>query len=110
VCRADPQHKNLRARFLRECLQHVGFHVDMRQDRVNAWLRSCTREVAGDRLDIVGRLIAYSRQLDLSISDEASMHGCVAAFLSGNYRVRAADDAASGVTDSAGAETSERPR
>jgi pyruvate,water dikinase len=85
---ADAVRKNLRARFLQECLQHFGFSVDVRDDLVNAWLRRYPREVTEDRLDMLGRLMACSRQLDMFMADEASMRWYVAAFLGGNYRFR----------------------
>jgi pyruvate,water dikinase len=85
--------KNLRARFLQECLQHFGFCVDVREDLVNAWLRRYPREVTEDRLDMLGRLMACSRQLDMFMADEASMRWYVGAFLSGNYRFRVGEDA-----------------
>jgi len=87
--------KNLRARFLQECLQHFGFCVDVREDLVNAWLRRYPREVTEDRLDMLGRLMACSRQLDMFMADEASMKWYVAAFLAGNYRFHVEEDSLS---------------
>ena len=85
---AEAFRKNLRARFLQECLQYYGFCVDVRADLVNAWLRRYPRDVTEDRLDMLGRLMGCSRQLDMFMADEASMRWYVAAFLSGNYRFR----------------------
>ncbi|MBN1608373.1 MAG: hypothetical protein JW940_17210 [Polyangiaceae bacterium] len=91
--------KNLRARFLQECLQHFGFCVDVREDLVNAWLRRYPREVTEDRLDMLGRLMACSRQLDMFMADEASMKWYVAAFLAGNYRFHVEEDSQSADAD-----------
>jgi pyruvate,water dikinase len=90
---ADPYRKNLRARFIEECLLQWGFTVDVRQDLVNAWLKSYAREATEERLDVVGRLMACSRQLDMFMASEATMRWYVDQFMSGNYRFRVTGDA-----------------
>ncbi|MFH0901607.1 MAG: PEP/pyruvate-binding domain-containing protein [Pseudomonadota bacterium] len=83
---ADPLRKNLRARFLQECLLRHGFSVDVRHDLVNAWLRKYPREEMEHRLDIVGRLMACSRQLDMFMASQDAMRWFVGEFMRGNYR------------------------
>jgi pyruvate,water dikinase len=90
---ADPYRKNLRARFLLECLHQWGYSVDVRQDLVNAWLRKYPREAMEERLDVLGRLMACSRQLDMFMASEATMRWYVEQFMSGNYRFRVPADA-----------------
>jgi pyruvate,water dikinase len=90
---ADPYRKHLRARFIEECLRQWGYSVDVRQDLVNAWLKRYPREATEERLDVVGRLMACSRQLDMFMASEATMRWYVAQFMSGNYRFRVTDDA-----------------
>ncbi|MBI5477515.1 MAG: hypothetical protein HY906_01595 [Deltaproteobacteria bacterium] len=90
---ADPYRKNLRARFIEECLRQWGYSVDVRQDLVNAWLKRYPRAATEERLDVVGRLMACSRQLDMFMASEATMRWYVAQFMSGNYRFRVTDDA-----------------
>jgi pyruvate,water dikinase len=90
---ADPFRKNLRARFLEECLRHHDFAVDVRHDLVTAWLRRLPRPAMEERLDVLGRLMACSRQLDMFMANESTMRWFVAQFLKGNYRFRVEDGA-----------------
>jgi pyruvate,water dikinase len=85
---ADPYRKNLRARFLEQCLRQWGYSVDVRQDLVNAWLKRYPREAMEARLDVLGRLMACSRQLDMFMASEATMRWYVDQFMCGNYRFR----------------------
>jgi pyruvate,water dikinase len=80
---AEPYREHLRARFLQECLRHYDFAVDVRHDLVNAWIRRFPRDATEERLDMLGRLMACSRQLDMYMADEASMRGYVNKFLAG---------------------------
>jgi pyruvate,water dikinase len=93
----DSHRKNLRARFLQACMQHFGFTVDVRHDLVTAWLRRYPRAETEDRLDMLGRLMACSRQLDMFMADEASMRWHVDQFLAGNYRFRVTGNAPASV-------------
>jgi pyruvate,water dikinase len=94
----DSYRKNLRARFLQACMQHFGFTVDVRHDLVTAWLRRYPRAETEERLDMLGRLMACSRQLDMFMADEASMRWHVDQFLAGNYRFRVTGNAPASVT------------
>jgi hypothetical protein len=60
---------------------------------VNAWLKRYPREATEERLDVVGRLMACSRQLDMFMASEATMSWYVDQFARGNYRFRVTDDA-----------------
>jgi pyruvate, water dikinase len=90
---ADPYRKHLRARFIEECLRPWGYSVDVRQDLVNAWLKRRSREATEERLDVLGRLMACSRQLDMFMASEATMRWYVEQFTHGNYRFRVTGDA-----------------
>jgi pyruvate,water dikinase len=97
---AAPYRRNLRACFIEACLVHHGFHVDRRGDLVNAWFRKTPAEETEANLDILGRLMACTSQLDMYMTSPAVMRWYVQQFLAGNYSFRADKDAtlpASGV-------------
>lgn len=77
--------RNLRACFLEECLAHYGFVVDRRGDLVNAWFKRARAEDTEANLDMLGRLMACSCQLDMYMSGHEAMQWYVQQFLKGNY-------------------------
>lgn len=83
--------RNLRACFLEACLRHYGFLVHRRGDLVNAWLRRLPAEETEWALDIMGRLMASSAQLDMYMSNRDTMNWFVAQFLAGNYSFKSED-------------------
>ena len=82
---ATRQRRNLRACFLEDCLIHYGFVVDRRGDLVNAWFKRARAEDTEANLDMLGRLMACSCQLDMYMSGHEAMKWYVAQFLEGNY-------------------------
>ena len=85
---ATRQRRHLRACFLDRCLARYGFQVDRRGDLVNAWFRKAPPDQIGERLDILGRLIASSSQLDMYMTSHETMQWYVDQFLAGNYGFR----------------------
>jgi pyruvate,water dikinase len=77
--------RNLRACFIEACLGHFGFRVDRRGDLVNAWLKKAPAEETAAMLDILGRLMACSSQLDMYMTNSEVMKWYVRQFLEGNY-------------------------
>ncbi len=82
---ATPWRRNLRACFIEACLGNYGFRVDRRGDLVNAWLKKASAEETGEKLDILGRLMACSSQLDMYMTSLEVMKWYVHQFLQGNY-------------------------
>jgi pyruvate, water dikinase len=82
---ATRQRRSLRACFLEACLVHYGFVVDRRGDLVNAWFKKARAEDTESNLDVLGRLMACSCQLDMYMSGREAMKWYVEQFLSGNY-------------------------
>lgn len=82
---AARQRRTLRARFLERCLLHYGFHADRRTDLVNAWFRKAPAEETAERLDILGRLLACSSQLDMYMDSSEAMNWFIEQFIQGNY-------------------------
>jgi pyruvate,water dikinase len=90
---ATPYRRNLRACFVEACLAHYGFLVDRRSDLVNAWFKKGPADETEARLDIVGRLMACTSQLDMYMTSNAVMRRYVQQFLAGNYSFAVANDA-----------------
>ncbi len=84
--------RDLRASFLEACLTHFGFVVDRRGDLVNAWFKKAPADLTDTNLDILGRLMACSSQLDMYMTSHAVMVWYVKQFLAGNYGFRQADN------------------
>jgi pyruvate, water dikinase len=85
---ATRQRRNLRGCFLEASLKHYGFVVDRRGDLVNAWFKKARREETENALDILGRLMACSSQLDMYMSGPEAMQWYLEQFLAGNYSFR----------------------
>ena len=89
---ATRQRRSLRACFLEKCLARHGFQVDRRTDLVNAWFRKAPAGQTAERLDLLGRLMACSSQLDMYMTSREVMNWYVEQFLSGNYSLRPPDE------------------
>jgi len=81
--------RDLRACFIEACLAHYGLRVDRRGDLVNAWLKKASAEETQEKLDILGRLMACSSQLDMYMTSSEVMKWYVRQFLAGNYSFQA---------------------
>ncbi len=79
------QRRSLRACFLEACLSHYDFIVDRRGDLVNAWCKRAPADETELNLDILGRLMACSSQLDMYMSSHDAMKWYTEQFLAGNY-------------------------
>jgi hypothetical protein len=53
---------------------------------VNAWFKKGGAEETGAKLDMLGRLLASSGQLDMYMGGEHAMRWYVQQFVAGNYR------------------------
>jgi pyruvate,water dikinase len=80
-----PSHRDLRARFLAEVLSQSGFRVDRRGDLVTAWLRHYPLGPVEAGLELLGKLMGCSRQLDMLMDNESVMVHFVKLFLAGEY-------------------------
>jgi pyruvate, water dikinase len=89
---ATRQRRSLRACFLERCLTRNGFQVDRRGDLLNAWFRKAPADQTAERLDILGRLMACSSQLDMYMTSREVMNWYAEQFLEGNYAFRPPDE------------------
>jgi pyruvate,water dikinase len=81
--RAD--RRELRAKFLAETLLRSRFAVDRRGDLVTAWFRRYPRGRCEEALDVIGKLMACSRQLDMLIANTRIAREYAERFLAGDY-------------------------
>lgn len=82
---ADPIRRARRARAIAEILSALGFQVDVKADRVDARMTKREREELGRTLEMMGRLLQFTRQMDVAMSSDATVLTLRDAFLSGNY-------------------------
>ena len=82
---ATRRRRNLRACFIENCLAHYGFRVDRRGDLVNAWFKKAPATQTEANLNILGRLMACSSQLDMYMTGNEAAGWYVQQFLDGNY-------------------------
>ena len=78
--------RDLRACFLTEVLVHSGFHADRRGDLVTAWLRRYPQGPSEGGLELLGKLMACARQLDMLMNSESTMVHFAERFLAGDYQ------------------------
>ena len=75
-----------RARFLESVLRQLNFGVDRRQDLITAWFRYHSQQDSEQALQMLGRLMACARQLDMLLRDDDMVKRYSRQFLNGNYR------------------------
>jgi pyruvate,water dikinase len=85
---ATHERRSLRACFIEKCLRENGFLVDRRTDLVNAWFRKAPEDLTGEKLDLLGRLMACASQLDMFMTSREVMLWYARQFLEGNYTFR----------------------
>ncbi|MEW5772502.1 MAG: PEP/pyruvate-binding domain-containing protein [Thermodesulfobacteriota bacterium] len=82
---ADETRRNRRVRAISEILRALDFAVEVVADRVTASYRKDEPAEVAARLDQLGRLLQYTRQMDMLMQSEASVQHLARCFLNGNY-------------------------
>jgi pyruvate,water dikinase len=82
---ADDVRKNRRARAIARILQSLDFVTEVTGDRVNAKYQKHELNLMEEKLDIIGRLLQFTRQMDMLMSNDASIEVMAENFLKGNY-------------------------
>ena len=77
--------RSLRIQFLGNILQSMGFRVNMKGDLLEASLSRYDKDSLKNILDQVGRLLASSRLLDLTISNQQDIEAMTELFTNGEY-------------------------
>jgi len=84
---ADDVRRNRRVRAIALILLALDFAVDVKGDRVDARLAKFPAPVIEEKLELVGRLIQFTRQMDMLMVSEASVEKVAESFLKGNYKL-----------------------
>jgi pyruvate,water dikinase len=82
---ADDTRRNRRVRAIALMLQKLDFVVEANGDRVDARFQKYACDLIQEKLDQVGRLLLYTRQMDMLMHSEASVEALAKNFLEGNY-------------------------
>ena len=83
----DVTRRTRRARLLAAILQRHDFETDLRGELIIGRLEGMSGPLVEDRLRMVGRLIGYSRQLDILLRDDDIVDTLVDRFMQGRYEV-----------------------
>jgi pyruvate,water dikinase len=84
---ADEVRRRRRVRALALVLMALDFTVEVKGDRVDARLQKYPCPVIAEKLDQVGRLLLFTRQMDMLMAGEASIEAVAQHFLAGNYHL-----------------------
>jgi pyruvate,water dikinase len=84
---ADDVRRNRRARAIAIVLIGLDFSVEVKGDRVDARLQKYERSIIEDKLDLIGRLLIFTRQMDMLMTSEISVEAVAQNFLQGNYNL-----------------------
>ncbi|MBI5570897.1 MAG: phosphoenolpyruvate synthase [Desulfomonile tiedjei] len=84
---ADETRRSRRVRAIAAIFRALDFEVEVREDRVDARFYKYDFDLTQDRLDMVGRLLQFTRQMDMLMQSERSVGLLASSFLAGNYRL-----------------------
>jgi pyruvate,water dikinase len=84
---ADDVRRSRRVRAIAIVLMGLDFAVEVKGDRVDARLQKYESPVIQEKLDLIGRLLIFTRQMDMLMTSETSVEGVAKNFLAGNYRL-----------------------
>lgn len=79
--------RSLRIHLIGSVLDRLGFKVSIRGDFVEATLQRYDREETAEKLDLLGRLLASCRLLDMTLTNQDEVDRFTAAFFEGNYNL-----------------------
>jgi pyruvate,water dikinase len=82
---ADDTRRNRRVRAIALILRNLDFVVETFGDRVDARFQKYESLLIEEKLDQVGRLLLYTRQMDMLMHSEESVEALADNFLKGNY-------------------------
>jgi pyruvate,water dikinase len=82
---ADDVRRSRRVRAIAIVLLGLDFAVEVKGDRVDARLQKYDSPVIQDKLDLIGRLLIFTRQMDMLMTSEISVEAVARNFLQGNY-------------------------
>ncbi len=84
---ATEERRVLRGELICRILGESGFRVERTGDAVSAFLKKYEQEPTMDHLRDIGRLVLFTRQMDMLMHDERMVEWLAAAFRQGNYNL-----------------------
>jgi len=84
---ADSVRKNRRVRAISFILEREGFKVRVKADKVDARIQKYPKSYIELKVDMIGRLLIFTRQLDMLMTTEQSVQWAADNFLAGNYKL-----------------------
>ncbi|MCL5269327.1 MAG: phosphoenolpyruvate synthase, partial [bacterium] len=84
---ATADRRTLRAELISIILSHRGFTVEQEADQVHAFLKKYDGETTARFLRDLGRLLLFTRQMDMLIGDRRMVAWLVNAFENGNFNL-----------------------
>ncbi len=82
---ADETRRSRRARMIEKSLGALGFLVETTGDRVSARMDKQDESLVLEKLDLLGRLLIFTRQMDMMMVTEGHVEQLTECFLNGNY-------------------------
>jgi pyruvate,water dikinase len=82
---ADDLRRIRRIRLIAAVLEHLGFEMEIHGDIIRARFQRRPAAETEERLDLLGRLMAYVRQMDMLMSDDDIPQVLARRFLAGHY-------------------------
>jgi CheY-like chemotaxis protein len=74
-----------RAEILQRILEQHGFLVERKGDLVIGSVKKISRDAMVERMQMIGRLIGYTRQLDIALRDQGRVEQLINGFMRGEY-------------------------
>ncbi len=84
---ADDSRRNRRARAIALILESLGMNIEVVADRVDARIQKLETPLLLEKLDIIGRLFQFTRQLDMLMTSDAMVGTIAKAFLEEKYHL-----------------------
>ncbi|MBF0574184.1 MAG: phosphoenolpyruvate synthase, partial [Desulfamplus sp.] len=84
---ADDIRRNRRVRSIALILKEIDFTVDVKEDKVDARLQKYPCSFIQNRLDTLGKLLIFTRQMDMLMTSEKSVKLVADNFIAGNYKL-----------------------
>jgi pyruvate,water dikinase len=82
---ADDLRRNRRARAISRVLEALDFIVEVKGDMVTGRFQKFNRSAIEEKLEMVGRLLLFTRQMDMLMANESSVEFVAKCFLEGDY-------------------------
>lgn len=86
---ADKTRRTRRVQAIALILEKEDFNVDVKIDKVDARLQKYPRSYIENKLDILGRLLIFTRQMDMLMHTDQSVEWVAKNFVEGNYKLKA---------------------